>query len=134
MVTAFDKWLRACGAAGKRAAPLEGLLAATRGEGWADTLPLAGDWTGAVMRAYLKTNPDAPSVVANLTCSAPSVEVIDGRTISTFTLSLSSGQTANLPADTTGEGVAELALLIFLTPAGGNEELLLGTVFTVLGD
>ena len=131
-MTAFDKWLTACKVAGKGGVADE--FFCTRGEAWAQDLPLDGDWTGATMTGYLKQRPDAATTLVALTCTAGDVVTEGDVTTSWFTLSLSAGETTALTADTTGEGVVELAAFVFLEPSGGSKELLLGGVLTVLGD
>lgn len=135
MNTHFDAWLRECAAAGKGGPDL--VWRPTRGTAFSQSLLLQGNWTGATMRAQIEVQPDSPNALATFAVSGPSVTTVDGQTFTRFTFSLAAGSGGNstgiLPADADGDGLVSLALLIWLTPAGGVEDFFAGGIVTVLG-
>ena len=127
----FEEWLDACTAAARGGRDL--VWNAARGLAFSGAAVLDGDWTGAEMAGTLRAMPDSGGALGSFTVTGP---VVTGTT-STFIFTLAAGTGANstgaLPADVTGEGVAELALLLLLTPAGGTQDLFMGGTFRVLG-
>lgn len=137
MATEFDDWLRALAATGKGGASLtlEDIPAAIRGEYWNWPVQLAGDWTTAAITGTIRAAPDAPTALATITFSAGTYDPNAG--VTTWFGSLAAGTGANstgsLPADVDGDGIIELPIAVYLTPSGGNRQLLLGGKFTLTG-
>ncbi|WP_288413869.1 hypothetical protein [uncultured Novosphingobium sp.] len=131
MQTQFDEWLRQLAAAEKGPVPFKNM---TRGRLWRQDIYLPGDWSGATMRAQIRLYPDAPGDPL-VTCNVFGPDLVGDTT--KFQLQLGAGSAGNatgaLPADGSGEGVAQFAIDVLLTPAGGVEDLLFGGVVTVLG-
>lgn len=137
MATTFDTWLAACAAAGKGGA--RWIWTATRALTFTAVLDLEGDWTGAVMDAYVRRQPDAAGAkLVDFTVTGPVVTTVDDVVTSAFTFTLASGSGANstgaLDADDDGDGVVDLPLFVTLTPSGGNAELFAGGIMRVIGD
>lgn len=125
-MTTFDEWLRGLGAAQKGPVTLP---AASRGRVWNTSIALPGDWTGATLRGEIRLDPDASPALVAFTVSGPSV----GGGESLFSLSLTDAQTSSLPSDSDGDGIEYFPFDLLLTPSGGDEELLFGGTFTLLG-
>lgn len=130
-MSSFDDWLAELKAAGKGPVTLR---TCTRGREFEYSFALAGDWTGATLRGQVRLEPDAAGdPLVTFTCSTPAVA--SGYSI--FTISLASGVGANstgiLPASPLGDGAAEFAFDLLITPAGGDETILFGGVLPVIG-
>lgn len=130
----WAEWLRALRAA--RRGPVgesDGWPSATRGLAWSAPVAIAGDWTGASLEGTISSSPDAESPLATFSVSGP--VVADGW--STWTLSLAAGtgadSTGALPADVDQDGVVRLPFMVRITPDGGDQQLLFGGLFTVVG-
>lgn len=135
MSTTFDAWLRECTAAQKGGAGFTWY--ATRGTAFSWILRREGSWAGTTMRAILRSQPDAAVSLAEFTESAANLVTIDGAAWTEFTFTLAAGpganSTASLPADGDADGLVQLALLIWETPAGGSEDFFAGGTFVVMG-
>lgn len=130
-MSAFDDWLGQLKASGK--GPVT-LYTCTRGRAFEYPFALAGDWTGATIRGQVRTAPDAAGdPIVTFTTSGPTVL----GSFSVFTISLAAGTGVNstgiLPAAATGDGSAEFAFDLLITPDGGDETLLFGGVLPVIG-
>ncbi len=126
MNTTFDPWLRQLAAAGKGPAALH----IDRGLPFSARFVLNAPFPGATVSASLKLRPDAAgAALAAFTASAVTVE----GDYSAFTLSLTDSQTAALPADDDGDGLAQVAFDVLFTPAGGTLKRLFGGVATIAG-
>lgn len=135
MTTTFDTWLATLARAGKYVPP-DGLTPATRGLAWSAPIELAGDWTGATLTGFIRSAPDAADPpMATFTVSALTYDAGDDVTVWTVSLASGSGtdSTGSLASDSDGDGVEALPCAFYLTPAGGDNELLFGTAFTVTG-
>lgn len=130
MAGKWDDWLRVLARAGKNAGYL---LPAVRGKAWNELVEIEGDWTGATLAGAIRSEPDAGSVLATFTVSGPTVSA----GYSVWEVSLASGAGANstgaLPLDGDADGVEDFPAAFYLTPAGGEQELLFGGVFSVAG-
>ena len=131
MNTSFDPWLLALAAGSKGGFVME---SASRTRRYVFGINAAADFTGATIRAQVRSAPDAAgSPLATFAVTGPVVAA----GISTFTLELVAGSGANstgiLPADSTGDGVIYLPVDVLLTPLGGSEELLFGAALPLLG-
>lgn len=136
-MTTFDDWLRACEAA-EWGGP-DWIWPASRGQAGSWDVVLDGDLTGATMRGVARLAPDVVGdPIVNFEVSAPVVSVVGDETISTFTFELASGDgtdsTGAFPAAADGSGVADFALMLFLTPSGESEGFFAGGIVRVLGD
>ena len=126
MTTTFEPWLRALEGAGK------GPFTCTifRGQPFAFSWTVTGDYTGATYKGSLRLQPDAAgATLVDFTTAA--LVIAGGQT--TFKISLTKAQTAALPADGEGDGVVELATTILWTRSGVPEEMLMGGTALVLG-
>jgi hypothetical protein len=124
-LAAFDDWLRWLRSAQKGPAT----LTASRGRDYPGFLRLSGDFTGATLRGQIRIEPDAAGApLTTFTVSGPVVE--DG--VTTFTISLTGVEIDALPAAPIGDGAAQFAYDLLMT-VGGDEDLLLGGVFAVIG-
>jgi hypothetical protein len=93
------------------------------------TLTYPGNVTTATLAGSIKASPDAPTELAALTVSTP--VFADG--VTTWTFSLSGGQTLALPADTTFNGVTTLIYDLLLTLSGGTAQRIAGGLFPISG-
>jgi hypothetical protein len=131
MTLPYDNWLAQLKAGGKGGFELP---PATRGRKYAFAFQAQHDFTGATIRAEIRAAPDAGgAALATMAVTGPVVAA----GVSTFTISLAAGSGANstgaLPADGDGDGIVWLWLDVLLTPSGGDEELLFGSVLPLLG-
>lgn len=137
MTTNFDDWLRACEAAGWGGP--DWVWPASRGQAGSWEVVLDADLTGATMRGIARLAPDtAGDPIVTFDVSGPTIATVDGETTSTFTFSLDSGtgaaSTGAFPSPSDGSGVADFALMVFLTLSGGSEGFFAGGIVRVLGD
>lgn len=125
-MASFDDWLRWLKSAQK--GPVT--LYASRGRVFAATVTINADYTGASMRGEVRLGPDAAGIPeATFTVSAPAV--VSG--VTTFDVTMTAAAVDGLPAATAGDGLAQFAFDLLLTPSGGDEELLFGGTFSVGG-
>jgi len=126
MASTFEAWLRQLAAA--RQGPVA--MQIDRGVAFRTRLVVGAPLSGAVLAGSLRLAPDAGgAVLASFTCGAAE---IDGD-YTGFAVTLTSVQTAALPADTDGDALVELAFDFLLTPSGGTQKRLFGGVATVAG-
>jgi hypothetical protein len=127
-MTQWTDWLGQLAAAGKGPVPISDVV---RGRDWLWGVNLDADFTGASLAGDVRAAPDASGdPLATFTVSGP--VVTDG--VSRFTISLDAAATAALPADGDGNGVEAWPYMLFLTPAGGAAELLIGGALTLMGN
>jgi hypothetical protein len=101
-----------------------------RGLPWAgDVVSFPGDVTTATLEVDIRAAPNAPSKLVDVTVGAPSL--ISGRTV--WALSLTAAQTAALPLEGDGSGVAEFPIDAVLTLSGGTAKRLFGGIIPVSG-
>lgn len=107
-------------------------LYASRGRDYVGVITLDADYTDSTMRGEVRLLPDAAG--APLEEFAIGAPVIGADPVTTtFTIALSAGQVDDLPAANAGDGLAEFAFDLLLTPDGGVEELLFGGTLSVGG-
>jgi len=134
--TTFDPWLDELRAKQKFVS-IDEVPLAVRGEAWNWNLQLEGDWSGATLEATVRSAPDSASVLATVTVGSETYDAVDNLT--SFPLSLASGSgsspdsTGLLSPDADGDGVEFFPMMLFLTPDGGDRELLFGTAITLAG-
>ena len=122
-MTPYADWLASLGALRADLPPC------VRGLAVSHTLTYPGNVTTATLAGSIKASPDAPTELAALTVSTP--VFADG--VTTWTFSLSGGQTLALPADTNFNGVTTLIFDLLLTLPGGTAQRIAGGLFTVSG-
>jgi hypothetical protein len=135
-MTTFDDWLTAMAAAGKGGSALAGLITpAIRGLKWTLPVRLQGNYTTATLTGFVRAAPDAASPLATITVGSPTYDSGTGYT--TWIASLASGtgsnSTGSLPVDGEGDGVVSLPAAFHITPSGGDEDILFGFEFKLLG-
>lgn len=127
-MTQWSDWLGQLAAAGKGPVPISDVV---RGRAWQWGVNLDADFTGASLAGDVRAAPDATGdPLATFTVTGP---VVEGG-VTRFTVSLNAGATAALPADGDGNGVEAWPYMLFLTPSGGTEELLIGGLLTMMGN
>ena len=122
-MTPYASWLASLGALRADLPPC------VRGLAVSHTLTYPGNVTTATLAGSIKASPDAPTELAALTVSTP--VFADG--VTTWTFSLSGGQTLALPADTTFNGVTTLIYDLLLTLSGGTAQRIAGGLFPISG-
>jgi hypothetical protein len=122
-MTPYADWLASLGALRADLPPC------VRGLAVSHTLTYPGNVTTATLAGSIKASPDAPTELAAFTVSTP--VFADG--VTTWTFSLSGGQTLALPADTNFNGVTTLIFDLLLTLPGGTAQRIAGGLFTVSG-
>lgn len=115
----WDEWLAALKAAGRGGAHLP-QLTIDRGLAYSKVIAFAADLSGDTITAALRASPDAASVLVDFTVA---VGAYTGGTTE-VTLSLTSAQTAALPADSDLDGVEEFPFDLLRNGA----RLLAGTI------
>lgn len=126
MTTTFEPWLRQMAAAGKGPAAIH----IDRGLPFRSRFVLNAPFPGAVISGSLLLRPDAPT--APLATFATGIVTVEGD-YSSFELFLTALQTAALPADADGDGLAHVAFDVLIQPAGGTQKRLFGGVATIAG-
>lgn len=102
----------------------------TRGLPWfGNVVSYPGDVTTATLEMEIRAAPSAPIKLVDVTIGAPSFT--GGRTV--WALSLSAVQTAALPLEGDGSGVADFAIDAVMTLSGSSPERLFGGIIPVSG-
>jgi hypothetical protein len=102
----------------------------TRGLPWVgDVVSYPGDVMTATLEMDIRAAPNAPSKLVDVTVGAPTL--VGGRTV--WPLSLTAAQTAALPMEGDGSGVAEFPIDAVLTPSGSSAQRLFGGIIPVSG-
>jgi hypothetical protein len=102
----------------------------TRGLPWSgDVVSYPGDVTTATLEMDIRAAPNAPSKLVDVTVGDPTL--ISGRTV--WPLSLTAAQTAALPMEDDGSGVAEFPIDAVLTLSGSAAQRLFGGIIPVSG-